>query len=111
MLWQIPLPSFTPALPEIFLALSILVLTLVGLFSGRHAFKVTYILSLIVVGITLALVVVQPNTPRITFSGLFISDAFSIYAKIFITSTVGLILVMVKSSLVQNELALFEYPK
>ncbi len=110
MLWQIPLPSFTPALPEIFLALSILALTLVGLFSGRHAFKVTYILSLIVIGITLALIVVQPNTPRITFSGLFISDAFSIYAKIFITSTVGLILVMVKSSLVQNELALFEYP-
>ncbi len=110
MLWQIPLPSFTPALPEIFLALSVLLLTLIGLFARRHAFKATYTLALVVIAITLALTLAQPNTSRITFSGLFISDAFSIYAKIFIISAVGLILIMVKSSLIQNELALFEYP-
>jgi len=116
MLWQVPLPSFTPAQPEIFLAISILLLTLLGLFSGRHAFRATYGASLGVIAITfllvmkMAFVLGQTGVARVTFNGLFISDLFSTYVKIFLTSGVGLILVIVRSSLKQTELALFEYP-
>ncbi|MES2607575.1 MAG: NADH-quinone oxidoreductase subunit N [Pseudomonadota bacterium] len=114
MLWQIPLPSFTPAVPEIFLAIAILIITLIGLFSGRHAFNATYGTSLGAIVITLLLTLKlafnQTEVSYITFSGLFISDIFSVYAKIFLLSGVGLILIMIRSSLLQTGLALFEYP-
>ena len=116
MLLQVPFPSFTPAGPEIFLAISILLLTLIGLFTGRHSFRATYGASIGVIGIALLLTVKmafilgQTSTARITFSGLFVSDIFSVYAKIFLLSGTGLILLMVRSSLIQTELSFFEYP-
>lgn len=116
MLWQIPLPSFIPAQSEIFLSIWILCLTLVGLFSGRHAFKATYIGSLIGIVITFLLTLKvgfllnQSTAPRITFNGLFISDLFSIYMKVFTLVGTGLVLSMIRSSLVQTELAFFEHP-
>lgn len=116
MLWQIPIPSFAPAQPEIFLAITILALTMIGLFSGRHAFNATYGASIGAIAITLLLTLKmtsslgQAEAVGITFNGLFISDTFSVYTKIFLLSGVGLILLMIRSSLVQTGLALFEYP-
>jgi NADH-quinone oxidoreductase subunit N len=116
MPWQIHLPSFVSAQSEIFLAIWILCLTILGLFSGRHAFRATYIGSLIGICITFLLalkmgfMLSHTTAARVTFNGLFISDVFSVYAKIFVTAGVGLILTMIRSSLVQTELAFFEYP-
>ncbi|MDP3372358.1 MAG: NADH-quinone oxidoreductase subunit N [Candidatus Paracaedibacteraceae bacterium] len=116
MPWQIHLPSFVSAQAEIFLAIWILCLTLVGLFAGRHAFRATYIGSIIGIVITFLLTLKvsfllnHTTMARVTFNGLFISDVFSIYAKIFVISGVGLILAMIRSSLIQTELAFFEYP-
>ncbi|MDP5370570.1 MAG: NADH-quinone oxidoreductase subunit N, partial [Pseudomonadota bacterium] len=116
MLWQIPIPSFAPAQPEIFLAITILALTMIGLFSGHHAFNATYGASIGAIAITLLLTLKmtsslgQAEAVGITFNGLFISDTFSVYTKIFLLSGVGLILLMIRSSLVQTGLALFEYP-
>lgn len=114
MLWQIPLPSFTPAQPEIFLAISILFLTLIGLFSGRHAFNITYGASIgtIVVTLLLTLKMIssfgQADAVGTTFNGLFISDTFSVYIKVFLLSGVGLVLLMIRSALIQTGLAIFE---
>jgi NADH-quinone oxidoreductase subunit N len=116
MLLQIPLPSFSPAQPEIFLAISIFAMTLIGLFSGRKAFQITYGMSLGVIVIALLLTLKMAwtlgftSSARITFNSLFICDIFSAYMKIFLLCGVGLILTMTRSSLIQSELALFEYP-
>ena len=98
------------ALPEVFLALSIMALLMIGVFRGDghtraigwFAVAVTVVAGIVVVGTSAG--------PGEAFGGMFIADAFSRYAKILALAGTALALILSISYIEQEDLARFEYP-
>lgn len=105
------IPNMIPALPEIFLASSILILLIVGVFQKQ--FQVSVLvnwLPQVALGVTLFLVLSHSSLPQITFSGLFISDSFALFFKALILLASFLVLTMSRRSLIVEDVTQFEYP-
>src|SRR6185437_13704346 len=77
------LHNFISALPEIFLAVSAMALLMLGVFQNeaRAAREVSW-LGVVVLVIAIFMVGAQSGVRHVTLSGMFITDAFSIFAKI-----------------------------
>lgn len=94
-------PNLAPAMPEIFLGVSAMVLLLLGAFqniSGNDgAVKVSRMtsgLGVVVLVLSLALVITVSGEKLVTFEGMFVSDQFATFAKalILLASTFSVIL-------------------
>ena len=98
------------ALPEVFLALSIMALLMIGVFRGDgstraigwFAVAVTVVAGIVVVGTSAG--------PGDAFGGMFIADAFSRYAKILALAGTALALILSISYIEREDMARFEYP-
>ena len=103
------LPNLAPALPEVVLALGALALLMVGAFSRAEATRSVTTLAVVLLVGALALVVLLP-VHGVTFSGTFVSDAFSRYMKILVL--VGAILAVLMSTAYVRAARFdrFEYP-
>lgn len=105
------IPDISSAIPEIFLAGSILFLLMVGAFHRQfHAHTFFSWLPHIALLVTLCLVLTLPSTKQITFTGQFISDAFSIFIKALVIFASFLVLVLGRRSLITEDVTHFEYP-
>ena len=98
------------ALPEVFLALSIMALLMIGVFRGDghtrtigwFAVAVTVVAGIVVLGTSAG--------PSDAFGGMFIADAFSRYAKILALAGTALALILSLSYIEREDIARFEYP-
>ncbi len=98
------------ALPEAFVALSIMALMMIGVFRGDgetrlvgwFAVAVTVVAGIVVIGTSAG--------PGDAFGGMFIVDAFSRYAKILALLGTALALILSISYIEREDLARFEYP-
>ena len=82
---MIPVPNFTPAVPEIFLAISAMVLLLLGVSRGRETgARTVSLLGVAVLAVALVLVLGGPDARTVTFSGLFVTDGFARFMKTLI---------------------------
>ena len=80
----ITLQSLTPALPEIFLAISICVVLLADVFAGAAARRITPTLTLLVIALGVALTVFVAAVPgRVElFSGMYVADPLATLLKL-----------------------------
>ena len=94
-------PNLAPAMPEIFLGVSAMVLLMLGVFNSTagndgvlKASRMASGLGVVVLVLSLALVITVSGEKLITFDGMFVSDPFSTFAKalILLASTFSLIL-------------------
>ncbi|MDH5187525.1 MAG: proton-conducting transporter membrane subunit, partial [Rhodospirillaceae bacterium] len=94
-------PNLAPAIPEIFLGVSAMVLLMLGVFNSTtgnngvlKASRMSSGLGVVMLVLSLALVITVSGEKLITFDGMFVSDPFATYAKalILLASTFSVIL-------------------
>ena len=111
------LPDMIPALPELFLAGTAMTLLLLGVFqkSGEKAddvksSRLVSLLGVITLVLTLLLVLtVARGGPAQAFAGMFITDAFAVFFKVFVLIASAASLVIAQDYLERQHIARFEY--
>ena len=83
-------PDIIPALPELFLAIIIMALMMMGVFhenGGIQDIKASRLISLLsVISLLLAVMLVSTLSGGrlVTFAGMFVSDTFAVYCKVLV---------------------------
>jgi len=103
-----------PALPEIFLALAVMVLVIIGVFKTSHGdgkkraflYKLT-IIFLIITGVLVFYG--DHGTPEVAMGGMFILDKFAVFVKIVILAAAVFVLTMSFDTLRLKEKPCFEF--
>ena len=78
----LPLPSFGPVLPELFVLAAALALLLLGAARGERTVGIVDIASIVVLLVAALLVALQPSGRMETFNGSFIVDGFARFLKV-----------------------------
>ncbi len=103
------LASLTPALPEIFLALSGMLFLMIGVFRKEDSTQLLSWLGVAAMAVTGYLIVRGPAT-ALTFQDLFIVNGFTSFAKILVLIGAALTLLMINSWAHASKTARFELP-
>ncbi len=103
------LASLMPALPEIFMALSGIVLLMIGVFRNEDSTQLLSWLGVAVMAVTAFLVLRGPES-AVTFSNLFIVNGFTSFAKILCLIGAALTMLMINSWAQAAKTARFELP-
>ncbi len=108
-------PALVPALPEIFTAVAAMALLMLGVFQkndGRqgvaNARSIIY-LSVVALGLALILVVTVARPAATSFGSMFVTDPFSVFAKVLILIASGLSLILARDYLERQNIARFEF--
>ena len=96
-------------LPEIFLSLSIFSILMLGVFI-KKSFNIVFNLTLLILILTIAIILNNPNNEEKIFLDSFIRDSFSNYFKILILISSLFVLNSSKNFITENNLDKFEYP-
>ncbi len=96
-------------LPEIFLSLSILTILMVGVFI-KKSFNIVFNSTSIIIILSLAIILNNPNQEEKIFLDSFIRDPLSNYFKILILIASLFVLNSSKRFITDNKLDKFEYP-
>jgi NADH-quinone oxidoreductase subunit N len=111
------LPNVIPALPELFLAAVSMALLLLGVFQKaggkgdeERASRLISVLGVTTLILTLLLVLtVARGGPTTTFAGMFVTDAFAVFLKVFVLIASALSVVIAQDYLEHQHSARFEY--
>jgi len=110
------LPNVVPALPELFLALVIMALLMIGVFqkggaADRDAKTTRLIsyLSIIALVLALLLVLTLSGGRLVTFSNMFVSDPFAVFCKVLVLVGSALSIIISVSYVERVNMARFEY--
>ena len=95
--------------PEIFLALSIFTILMVGVFS-KKSFNLIFNLSSLIMITTIAIIFNNSNSTEKIFLDSFVRDEFSNFFKILILISSLFVLNSSKNFIIDNKLDKFEYP-
>ncbi|MEM9046023.1 MAG: NADH-quinone oxidoreductase subunit NuoN [Pseudomonadota bacterium] len=97
--------------PEILMALGAMALLMFGTYGGQdeQRFKVTYLAAALMV-VVAAIVVTDAPGREEAFSGAFVNDAYSRYAKVLILISSAVMLVLGTDYLERRGILKFEYP-
>ena len=103
------LPTFAPAYPEIFMAISALVLLMLGVFRSKDSTNLTTWLAVAVMAGTAALAITGTHD-AITFTNLFVVNGFTVFAKVLTLLGAGLTLLLINVWAHGEKVARFELP-
>jgi len=96
-------------LPEIFLSLSIFSILMLGVFI-KKSFNIVFNLTSLILILTIAIILNNPNNEEKIFLDSFMRDSFSNYFKILILISSLFVLNSSKNFITENNLDKFEYP-
>ena len=96
-------------MPEVFLTLSIFSILMLGVFL-KNSFNLIFNLSSIIIIITIAIILNQPNIEEKIFLKSFTRDTFSNFFKILILISSLFVLNTSKNYIIDKKLDKFEYP-
>lgn len=109
-MYAFSIASLIPALPEIFMAVSGMVLLMVGVFCGDRVTR-TISWAVVAVFIVAAFLVSRVSGPGVlTFDGMFVADAFAVFMKQLALAGSALALVMSVGFNEREGIARFEFP-
>jgi NADH-quinone oxidoreductase subunit N len=103
-------PALSPALPELMLAVGALVLVLIGAIRGQSANGLINVLTIALLGATLAAVVGFGVDRAVTFEGAFINDAFARFMKVLTLGGAIMALLLSLDFMKARGIEKFEYP-
>ncbi len=107
---MVAMPDLLPALPELFLACAGMLLLMIGVFRGEGSLRLVSWLAVGALLVTGVLLVLGPTERTVTFSGLFVSDSFAVFAKLLVLTATALTIILSQRYLETEQLARFEYP-
>ena len=102
--------ALQPALPEVFLALSTMVLLMLGVFRGDGHTRIISWFAVLVLGLTLLLVLDDLGGTKRAFGDIFIVDAFAQFMKVLVLIGSSFAVVMSLGYIEREKIARFEYP-
>jgi NADH-quinone oxidoreductase subunit N len=104
------LPNLAPALPELLIVLSAIVLLLFGVIKKDNAGGGITALGIIALALTALLVVSGPSEHTETFGGMFVVDSFAVFSKLMVLLASAVTLAMSRHWLKAEGLDHPEYP-
>jgi NADH-quinone oxidoreductase subunit N len=104
------LPNFLPALPELFMAASALVLLLLGVFAKKDITSGIAALVVFVMIFAAALVPAAGASRAEAFGGMFVVDAFGVFTKVLVLAASALSLCMSVNWMRKEGAERFEFP-
>src|SRR5690348_8165455 len=104
------IPSFLPAIPEIFVGVAALALLMVGVFRGERSATLVSWLSVAVLVIAAVLVLKFGVTRRVALNGMFITDGFGAFMKIVTIAGSALSVLLALDYNQRQGIARFEFP-
>src|SRR3954465_12497414 len=105
-----PFPELAPAAPEIFLAISALVLLMLGVFRGDGDTRLISYLTVGVLLVAVVLVLTGAGTKQVTFSNLFIMDSFGVFMKVLVLLGSALSVLISIHYLEREQMKRIEFP-
>ena len=105
------LPSFVPALPEMFLAVSAMMLLVLGAFQrGPHVAREIGWLGVVALAVTAALVMSFGYERKVSLYGMMVTDGFGMFMSVLTLIGAGFAIVMAMRFNEREGVARFEYP-
>lgn len=105
------MPILLPVLPELILAIGAMLLLMLGVFQGDKSYSQIANLSVVLLIVTAFVMFTQVGGDRqLTFGGMFVTDAFAVFAKTLVFVGSGIAILMSSAYLKQMNIAKFEYP-
>jgi NADH-quinone oxidoreductase subunit N len=104
------LPNLAPALPELLIVLSAILLLLFGVIKKDNAGGGITALAIIALALTALLVVSGPSEHTETFGGMFVVDSFAVFSKLMVLLASAVTLAMSRHWLKAEGLDHPEYP-
>ncbi len=103
-------PDLLPALPEIFLGCSAMALLMLGAFRGEGSTRIVSWLAVAVLVAAIGLVLSVGTERHVALNGMFITDGFAAFMKIFVLigSAASIVLAMEYNE--RERIARFEFP-
>jgi len=101
--------SLAPAIVELIIVVGALALLMVGVFSGKKAFKTVSWLSVGVLVVAMISTVSLPVERTYAFNGMFVIDGFAIFNKILILIGAAMAIMMSFDFLAKENLKRFEF--
>jgi NADH-quinone oxidoreductase subunit N len=105
-----PFPAISPALPEIFLICAAMALLLVGVFRGEGSARLVSWLAVVVLLVTLVLCGVFGWERRLGFYGMFVTEAFAVFAKALVLLGAAVSIILALRFNEEHRIARFEFP-
>jgi NADH-quinone oxidoreductase subunit N len=105
-----PTPDLFPALPEIFLVCSAMALLMLGAFRGEGSTRLVSWLAVAALIATAGLVLSVGSERRVALNGMFITDGFAAFMKIFVLIGSAVSIVMAMAYNERERIARFEFP-
>ena len=103
-------PSFLPALPEIFLGLAALALLMLGVFRGERGVALVSWLSVAAIAVAAVLVLKFGVVRQVALNGMFITDGFGAFMKIVVLVGSALSVLLALDYNRRQGIARFEFP-
>jgi len=104
-----PAPDLLPALPEIFLVSSAMALLMLGAFRGEDSTRLVSWLAVAVLVVTVCLVISVGSERRVALNGMFITDGFAAFTKVFVLIGSAVSIVMAMAYNERERIARFEF--
>ncbi|HMA49246.1 MAG TPA: NADH-quinone oxidoreductase subunit NuoN [Magnetospirillaceae bacterium] len=104
------LPNLIPALPELLIVASAILLLMIGVFKKENAAGGVTALGIIALALTALLVVSGPSDRVETFGGMFVVDSFAVFSKLLVLLASAVTLAMSRHWLKAEGLDHAEYP-
>jgi NADH-quinone oxidoreductase subunit N len=105
------LPNFLPALPEMFLAVSAMVLLLLGVYQhGHHVAREIGWLGVVVLAAAIVMVASFGYQRQVSLYGMFITDGFGVFMSVLVLLGAALSIMMAIRFNEREGVARFEYP-
>ncbi len=102
--------DYATAAPEIFLAVSAMVLLMLGVFRGNQSTRLLSWLAVAVFAVTLVLVLQAPMESSVSFAGMYVADGFTAFVKILVLIAAAGGLIMSLGYIKEEGMNRFEYP-
>ena len=102
--------DYATAAPEIFLAISVMVLLMLGVFRGNQSTKLLSWLAVAVFAVTLVMVLRAPAERSVSFAGMYVADGFTAFVKIMVLIAAAGGLIMSLGYIKEEGMNRFEYP-
>lgn len=111
------IPNLIPALPELFLAATIMVLLMLGVFqkgglkdNDAGTYRIISVLAVIALLISGALLWPSAGPRVVTFSDMFVTDMFAVFTKGLVIVAAALGVIMSRDFMERHHVARFEFP-
>ena len=102
--------DYATAAPEIFLAVSAMVLLMLGVFRGDQSTKLLSWLAVAAFAATLLMVLRAPAESSVSFAGMYVADGFTAFVKILVLIAAAGGLILSLGYIKEEGMSRFEYP-